>query len=141
MQRFLLMRPSSTKQEYMYRCVPGVNASQSGYKYTGSNDWGGGNMIYLDRHKVDCGKKPISDFQLTRPAGNKIQYKYRCSNRNAAGNCRNASTGWKTSLASHDVKCQAKEVLTKFKLVHNGKSGYKKRYDMITLAVPCRLVI
>jgi len=132
-RRFRLMRPSSTTINYTYACVPGVNASQSGYKYTGSNDWGGGNMMFLDRHKVDCGKKPVSDFQLTRPAGNKIRYRYRCSNRNAAGNCRNTYTGWKSAsnstsyLASHDVKCKSREALTKFQLVNNGKSGGKKK--------------
>jgi len=142
-QRFQLKRPSTTKLDYKYTCVPGVNASQSGYKYTASNDWGGGNMIYLDRHKVDCGKKPISDFQLKRPAGNKIQYKYRCSNRNAVGDCRNTATAWNTPSSStiyldrHDVKCKASEALTKFRLVHNGKSGSAKkiRYDYTCCAM------
>ena len=142
-QRFQLKRPSGSKIDYKYTCVDGVNASQSGYKYTGSNDWGSGNMIYLDRHKVDCGKKPISDFQLKRPAGNKIQYKYRCSNRNAAGDCRNTATAWNTPsnstiyLDRHDVKCKANEALTKFKLVHNGKPGGAKkiRYDYTCCAM------
>jgi len=120
-QRFQLKRPSTKKLDYKYTCVPGVKASQTGYKYTKSNDWGKGNMIYLDRHKVDCGKRPISDFQLRRPAGDKIQYKYRCSNRNAAGDCRNTATKWNTPSSStiyldrHDVKCKPSEVLTKFK--------------------------
>ena len=142
-QRFQLKRPSTTKLDYKYTCVTGVNASQSGYKYTGSNDWGSGNMIYLDRHKVDCGNKPISDFKLQRPAGNKIQYKYRCSNRNAAGDCRNTATAWNTPsnstiyLDRHDVKCKANEALTKFKLVHNGKPGGAKkiRYDYTCCAM------
>lgn len=142
-QRFQLKRPSTTKLDYKYTCVPGVNASQSGYKYTASNDWGGGNMIYLDRHKVDCGKKPISDFQLRRPAGDKIQYRYRCSNRKAAGDCRNTATTWNTPSSStiyldrHNVKCKPGEVLTKFKLRHNGKSGSAKkiRYDYTCCAM------
>jgi len=142
-QQFQLKRPSTTKLDYKYTCVDGVNASQSGYKYTGSNDWGGGNMIYLDRHKVDCGKKPISRFRLTRPAGNKLRYQFRCSNRNAAGDCRNTATGWNTPSSStiyldrHNVKCKANEVLTKFKLRHNGKSGGAKkiRYDYTCCAM------
>ena len=142
-QRFQLKRPSTTKLDYKYTCVPGVDASQSGYKYTVSNDWGGGNMIYLDRHKVDCGNKPISDFQLKRPAGNKLQYKYRCSNRNAAGDCRDTATAWNTPSSStiyldrHDVKCNANEALTKFRLVHNGQSGSAKkiRYDYTCCAM------
>ena len=142
-QRFQLKRPSGSKIDYKYTCVDGVNASQSGYKYTGSNDWGGGNMIYLDRHKVDCGKKPISRFRLTRPAGNKLRYQFRCSNRNAAGDCRNTATGWNTPSSStiyldrHNVKCKANEVLTKFKLRHNGKSGGAKkiRYDYTCCAM------
>jgi hypothetical protein len=142
-QRFQLKRPSTTKLDYKYTCVPGVNASQSGYKYTASNDWGGGNMIYLDRHKVNCGKKPISDFQLRRPAGDKIQYRYRCSNRNAAGDCRNTATTWNTPSSStiyldrHNVKCKPNEVLTKFQLRHNGQSGSAKkiRYDYTCCAM------
>ena len=142
-QRFQLKRPSKTKLDYKYTCVPGVNASQSGYKYTASNDWGNGNMIYLDRHKVNCGKKPISDFQLKRPAGNKIQYKYRCSNRNAAGDCRNTATKWNTPSSStiyldrHDVKCKPSEVLPQFRLRHNGKPGSarKIRYDYTCCAM------
>ena len=142
-QRFQLKRPSTTKLDYKYTCVPGVNASQSGYKYTASNDWGGGNMIYLDRHKVDCGKKPISDFQLRRPAGDKIRYRYRCSNRKAAGDCRNTATTWNTPSSStiyldrHNVKCKPNEVLTKFQLRHNGQSGSAKkiRYDYTCCAM------
>ena len=142
-QRFQLKRPSGSKIDYKYTCVDGVNASQSGYKYTGSNDWGGGNMIYLDRHKVDCGKKPISRFRLTRPAGNKLRYQFRCSNRNAAGDCRNTATGWNTPSSStiyldrHNVKCKANEALTSFRLVHNGKSGGAKkiRYDYTCCAM------
>ena len=142
-QRFQLKRPSKTKLDYKYTCVPGVNASQSGYKYTASNDWGNGNMIYLDRHKVNCGKKPISDFQLKRPAGNKIQYKYRCSNRNAAGDCRDTATKWNTPSSStiyldrHNVQCKPNEALTKFRLRHNGKSGSAKkiRYDYTCCAM------
>ena len=142
-QRFQLKRPSKTKLDYKYTCVPGVNASQTGYKYTKSNDWGSGNMIYLDRHKVDCGKRPISDFQLRRPSKKKLQYKYRCSNRNAAGDCRNTATKWNTPSKStiyldrHDVKCKPSEVLTKFRLRHNGKSGSAKkiRYDYTCCAM------
>ena len=142
-QQFQLKRPSTSKLDYKYTCVDGVNASQSGYKYTKSNDWGSGNMIYLDRHKVDCGKKPISRFRLTRPAGDKLRYQYRCSNRNAMGDCRNTATGWNTPSSStiyldrHNVKCKASEVLTKFKLVHNGKSGGAKkiRYDYTCCAM------
>ena len=142
-QRFQLKRPSGSKIDYKYTCVDGVNASQSGYKYTGSNDWGGGNMIYLDRHQVDCGKKPISRFRLTRPAGNKLRYQFRCSNRNAKGDCRKTATGWNTPSSStiyldrHNVKCKANEALTRFRLVHNGKSGGAKkiRYDYTCCAM------
>lgn len=142
-QRFQLKRPSGTKLDYKYTCVPGVNASQSGWKNSGTNDWGGGNMIYLDRHTVNCGRKPISDFRLVRPAWNKIRYDYRCSNRNAAGDCRNTATGWNTPnkstiyLDRHNVKCKPNEVLTKFRLRHNGQSGSAKkiRYDYTCCAM------
>lgn len=44
-----------------------------------ANDWGGGNSIFLDRHNVQC--KPnevLSGFQLSRPKGDQIAYKYKC---------------------------------------------------------------
>lgn len=130
---FKLTRPSPATIDYKYICLDGINSNPGAYKYTKSNDWGKGNMIYLDRHNVNCGSYPITDFKLTQPADDKIRYEYRCSSRKAGGDCRDTATKWNTFssntiyLDRHDVKCKANEVLTKFGLVHNGKSGNAKK--------------
>jgi hypothetical protein len=47
---------------------------------TPANDWGWGNSVYLDRHDVACaGDEVMNYFQLYRPSGNQIAYRYRCS--------------------------------------------------------------
>ena len=43
---------------------------------TPANDWGNGNMIFLDRHTLDCDDDGLNQFRLGRPTGNQIQYKY-----------------------------------------------------------------
>jgi hypothetical protein len=132
LNQFKLERPSGNRIRYRYLCKEAINSSGKN-KNTGSNDWGGGNTIYLDRHNVDCGTKPIARFRLVRPAGNKIRYDYRCSNKSSTGVCRNANTGWNQEssrniyLDRHNVRCNSDEVITQFKLNRNGKGKF--RYD------------
>ena len=44
---------------------------------TPSSD-GGGNLIFLDRHGVDCGTGYLAYFRLLRPDSGQVHYKYRC---------------------------------------------------------------
>ena len=131
---FRLQRPTSTKIDYKYTCLDGISSNPGAYKYTKSNDWGGGNTIYLDRHNVNCGSYPITDFRLQRPADDKIRYEYRCSSRKAGGDCRNTTTAWNTEskknlyLDRHDVKCNANEALTRFQLKRDGKGKFRYEY-------------
>ena len=132
LSRFKLERPSGNRIRYAYTCKEGINSAGTN-KNSGSNDWGGGNTVYLDRHNVDCGTKPIAQFKLVRPAGNKIRYDYRCSNRPSTGPCRGANTGWNQEssqniyLDRHNVQCNSDEVITQFKLNRNGQGKF--RYD------------
>lgn len=132
LSRFKLERPSGNRIRYAYTCKEGINSAGTN-KNTGTNDWGGGNTVYLDRHNVDCGTKPIAQFKLVRPAGNKIRYDYRCSNRPSTGPCRGANTGWNQEssqniyLDRHNVQCNSDEVITQFKLNRNGQGKF--RYD------------
>ena len=132
LSQFKLERPSGNTIRYAYTCKEGINSAGTN-KNTGSNDWGGGNTVYLDRHNVDCGTKPIAQFKLVRPAGNKIRYNYRCSNRPSTGPCRGANTGWNQEsnqniyLDRHNVRCNSDEVITQFKLNRNGQGKF--RYD------------
>jgi hypothetical protein len=133
LNQFHLRRPKKNQINYNYRCLDGVNSSQTAARKTGSNDWGAGNTIFLDRHTVNCGKNPISSFRLERPAKNKIRYAFTCSKKKTNGRCRNLNTGWNQQsrkniyLDRHNVQCGNKEVITQFNLTHNGKG--KMRYN------------
>lgn len=130
--QFKLERPSEHEINYKYSCLEGIN-SESESKDTGTNDWGRGNTIFLDRHNVDCGKKPIAQFKLTRPQDNTIRYDYKCSKKEATGACRDVDTGfndehpWNIFLDRHNVICEDDEVVTRFQLKRNGSGKF--RYD------------
>jgi hypothetical protein len=121
---FSLDMQGTDKMLYNYKCNDDINGTPGALKGTGSNDWGGNNLIFLDRHTLDCGKKPISEFKLTRPASNKIEYKYKCiDDKEATGACRELDvvstvTGKQSktdTLMEADPQCESDEVLTKFK--------------------------
>lgn len=130
---FQLTRPSANALQYRYACKGGLDMPNQENKNTGANDWGGGNTVYLDRHNVDCGKKPITQFRLIRPQADQLRYDYTCGNRLTEGACRDANTGWNDEsnssiyLDRHRVECNNNEVLTQFKLNRNGAGKF--RYD------------
>jgi hypothetical protein len=92
---------------------------------TGFNDEGKGNVVYLDRHNVDCGKDSIlSQFNLLRNGEEKYRYNYKCKSSNKPLQCRDVTTtinddgnGNAVFLDRHDVVCADDEVLNQFKLV------------------------
>lgn len=133
LNQFKLRRSGNDKLYYKYKCLDGVDAPNNINKNTDANDWGNGNLIYLDRHNIDCRGKPLAKFRLTRPSNGKIRYDFECNNLKTAGQCRNIDTGWnqedKSSiyLDRHNVKCDPNEVITRFKLKRNGKGKF--RYD------------
>ena len=100
---------------------------------TPSNDWGGGNMIFLDRHTLDCGDDGLNQFKLGRPSGNRIQYSYKClEGINSSANIKKdtGANDWGGGntifLDRHNVNC-GKNPITKFRLVR--PAGNKIRYD------------
>jgi hypothetical protein len=133
LNQFRLGRPKGNQIQYKYKCLDGINSPANSNKDTGSNDWGGGNTIFLDRHNVNCDKNPIAKFRLVRPKGNQIRYDYTCNSKKVSGACRDVNTGWNQEnrmsiyLDRHDVKCNANEVITQFKLNRDGKGKF--RYD------------
>ena len=139
LNNFRLYRPRSNQIAYTYGCLEGINAGRTN-KNTGTNDWGGGNTIFLDRHNVNCGNNPIARFRLVRPAGNKIRYDYSCSKANSTGKCTNKNTGWNQEswqniyLDRHNVKCGTNEALTRFQLRRTGKGKF--RYDYRCCKMP-----
>ncbi len=127
---FSLKKTGNNKMLYEYTCRDDINTPLEAQKNTGSNDWGNNNTIYLDRHTMDCGKKAIGEFKLTRPANNKIMYNYKCSGKATTGTCRedlmvtSTKTGHgnnkTTSLDDVHPKCNDDEVLTKARFLrHN----------------------
>jgi hypothetical protein len=120
---FSLDMKGTDKMLYNYKCRDGIGGTLSAEKNSGPNDWGGNNVIYLDRHTLDCGKKPINQFKLYRPNANQIAYKYKCNETEAKGDCTEREvistvTGKSNNTATlieADPQCQEGEVLTKFK--------------------------
>ena len=134
LNQFKLGRPQDHQINYSYKCLEGINSPANINKDTGANDGGEGNIIFLDRHTVDCGDKPIARFVLAIPAEGEIRYDYTCNSKTVSGACRDANTGWNevgegnsVFLDRHDVKCNADEVITQFKL--NLDDQGKFRYD------------
>ena len=130
---FSLKKTGTNKMLYEYTCRDDINTPLEAQKNTGSNDWGNNNAIYLDRHTMDCGKKAIGEFKLTRPANNKIMYNYKCSGKATTGTCRedlmvtSTKTGHgkskTTSLDDVHPKCNDDEVLTKARFLrHNANT-------------------
>ena len=120
---FSLDMEGTDKMLYNYKCRDGIDGTLEAEKDTGSNEWGSNNVIYLDRHTLDCGKKPIAKFKLERPANDKIMYKYTCNATEATGACEEREvvstiTGKQNktdTLMEADPQCESDEVLTKFK--------------------------
>lgn len=118
-----LFRPTINQIAFSYQCEFGggddaVGAEQN----TPANEDGGGNVIYLDRHGVDCGGKALQYVHLYRPSATQIAYQYRCgsqaltnvmeyrtpANEDGAGNA--------VFLDRHDVRCPAGDVLSYMRL-------------------------
>jgi len=134
-QRFHLTRDGRGNYRYDYTCgvayvKGGANVTndiieKTSYKSTPSNDRGGGNNIYLDRHRVECeGDGYISQFLLSH-MGNpyNYQYNYRCNKTKKPMKCRDVVTkpysnggGNAVYLDGLDVKCNNDEVLSAFQL-------------------------
>ena len=107
-------------------------------KYTDWNDSGGGNSVYLDRHRLNCGgaDKAMKMFKLQRGGKDTIRYKYTCCQL-SAGTC---STRKKTNDYTNDgggnvvyldrqrVSCTSTGLINDFWLSRN--SDHKRyRYE------------
>ena len=133
---FHLRRPRGNQINYNYQCG-GTTSGASINKNSGTNNWGVGHTLYLDRHKVDCGPNPLHQFKLTRPNRSSVRYDYKCGDSRHAGRCRRANTGFNQGhrmsifLDRHKIRCRNDEVLKSFKLNRQPRTGWpgKMRYD------------
>jgi hypothetical protein len=106
--------PSSTDP-----IVPFKAGSQTN---TNLNDEVGGSIIFLDRHNVNCGAKPLNQLKLNR-SGNQIQWKYTCADGGKLGSASAKNTpgnddggGKAIFLDRHDADCGEENVMTQIQL-------------------------
>lgn len=142
LNRFQLTRPGENTINYRVHCLEGVNSGSTDWTGTEANEDGGGNAIYLDRHHINCGMKPISEFWLRRPTDNQINYAYKCSNLSHTNECRVLYTpfdddggGNAIYLDRHNVQCGEGEAMTEFVLQRNSE-GNKIRYGYRCCKMP-----
>lgn len=132
-QRFRLVRNGAGKFQYNYGCSTGVELGTATPTNTPFNDNGNGLNIFLDRHDVKCSEGSVlTQFKLSQnPAANSSQYRYDYTCRAVKEEmvCRDVSSrpceGWCDGLDGegqlvyldrHDVKCDADEAMSQFKL-------------------------
>ena len=74
-------KPGGGQYKFSYTCCDIPGEADVKKQNTNFNDDGGGNLIYLDRHKVQCPEPySLSQWRLKRnaPAFGKIQFEYTC---------------------------------------------------------------
>ena len=131
--------PSGRDAHYKYACLNNMDAKVVSNKSTRINDSGRGNVIYLDRHKVDCGKKPITGFKLTDLSSRrKIKYDYTCGESDKIKkpeSCIVRNSLWSnrpvnrlTDLSKLKANCMSNEYMSSFDLKHDGR-GRRFRYE------------
>ena len=68
---------ASGRWDFQYDCDAAYQDGST-TRYTGWNHDGNGNVIYLDRHGIDCGNKPLQFLKLQTTSGDRMRYKYKC---------------------------------------------------------------
>jgi len=135
LRSFHLYRPRGHQIAYEYICQKDWEGKGRHAKDTGWNQESSA-AIYLDRHDVNCGDKPIRDFRLVRDGRGKFRYNYGCSDKKHSGKCTNKTTPWNDEnrgkymnifLDRHHPNC-GNDVMTRFKLQRNGKGKYQYAY-------------
>jgi hypothetical protein len=123
---------------YNYRCSDNnVNNNDRGNRQqnTQPNNYGNGQLIYLDRHEINCHGTAIKDMQLQRN-GDRIHYNYKCGNIPLRVSREDNRTGLNESggnifLDRHDTGCNDEEVLTKIRLNSNHVDGQPSRIEYV----------
>ena len=123
--------------QYEYKCLTGLDTSDGGeHNTTPDVDGDPPHSVYLDRHTVDCGNKPITQFKLHRNSvGDKIFYKYHCAKSPNSNTCRDVTTEYNEQgdgnviyLDRHAVNCNEGEYLSKFRLDAGDTGKYRYEY-------------
>ncbi|WP_228732882.1 hypothetical protein [Pseudoalteromonas ostreae] len=116
-----LIRPSAAQIAYEYGCTVLSNAINNNV-YTPANDDGGGNVIFLDRHTVNCEDKALQYLHLQRVTASTVQYHYQCSDKRLSNvndyftPANEDGSGNAIYLDRHNVSCPASQVLSYLRL-------------------------
>jgi hypothetical protein len=123
---------------YNYRCSDNNidnNNRDNRQQNTNPNDYGNGQLIYLDRHDINCNGTAIQDIQLQKN-GDRIHYNYKCGNIPLRVTHEDNRTGLNESggnifLDRHNTICNNEEVLTKVRLNSNHTDGQPSRIEYV----------
>lgn len=118
----------AAQMRFTYQCdgYRGISGNPTVVRYaTTANDWGSGNVVFLDRHNVRCGANQVlRRWRLTRPSSAQISIEYFCvpATVNTA-TCENLFTPWNSNgngqvnfLDRHSVTCPTGKALTRWQL-------------------------
>lgn len=110
--------------------APGISTS------TPVNDGGGGNLIYLDRHNLDCVDKPLNRMYYAR-VGDNFKYEYTCASGgklnkpfNKVTNGNDWGGGNTIFLDRHDADCGTNSVMTRLHL-------YRPQWNQVAWDYSC----
>lgn len=109
---------------------------------TNWNDEDGGNMIYLDRHDVNCPKgAALSRVHLARDGRGKYRYEYSCTSGQNFGNpvpSRTDANDWGGGntifLDRHNSECKPGQAMSRYHL--SRPAGNKVQYEYNCTSVP-----
>ena len=137
-KRFQLVRNGNGDIRYDYTCSAGGDLQSSVNKDTGFNDDGGGRVIYLDRHDVNCGDNAaLAQFQLAGSGKGTYRYNYQCKPSKQPLTCRDVTTNASTwgdgsrgmeFLDRHNVVCNDDEVLNRIHLTRPDANTIQYQY-------------
>jgi hypothetical protein len=114
---------------FKYKCAIGGQYYNEESKTTGNQDGGGGDVIFLDRHDINCGDNSLLTYfnpvvSVISSANNTLRYDYSCHKSKEPLTCTTYSTPWVAKPS--DVKnlpavaCSDKgAALNRFKLKNN----------------------
>lgn len=120
---------------YDYKCntsnhynIPNLQNS------TAPNDYGSGDIRYLDRHNINCGDTEIKDIQFIKNEDGTIQYNYKCGNLTLKDFVNRETEFQETGanhnrisrniyLDRHNINCPDEKILTRVQL--QTQDGYR----------------
>jgi hypothetical protein len=128
LNKIQLSRDGKGKMRLVGNCCADPNNAEMITQYTKMQDDGKGNMVYLDKHQIDCKGGLMASLKLVRGgAAKKIALQYDCK-ACGASKCTNHSTPWNSDgkgntiyLDRHNIQCPAGKAIRSLRLHRDGK--------------------